>query len=107
MNRLVFLQRSRLIQNKKPAYLVQWLMRARGTENVPMTMTGSRTRRCQTQYLDLFTGIIERAVSWVINRRIKKRGMRWRRRNATALVALRVTFLNTDWQQPSLARTFP
>jgi hypothetical protein len=53
------------------------------------------------------SGIIERAVALVINRRMKKRGMRWLRTNATAMVALRTSLLNTDWQQPSQARAFP
>ncbi len=35
------------------------------------------------------SGMIERAVALVINRRMKKRGMRWCRANATAMVALR------------------
>lgn len=50
------------------------------------------------------SGIIERAVALVINRRMKRRGMRWKRANATALVALRTAFLNTDWQRELSAR---
>ena len=53
------------------------------------------------------SGIIERAVAVVINRRMKKRGMRWKRCNATALVALRVDLLNTDWQCIASRRAFP
>jgi hypothetical protein len=53
------------------------------------------------------SGMIERAVSIVINRRMKKRGMRWLRRNATAVVALRVDLLNEDWDTPQLLRAFP
>jgi hypothetical protein len=53
------------------------------------------------------SGIIERAVAVVINRRMKKRGMSWRRVNATAVVALRAAFLNDDWSLPTTARTFP
>lgn len=52
------------------------------------------------------SGIIERAVSLVINRRMKRGGMRWKRTNATALVALRTTFLNTDWQREPSHRAF-
>ncbi|WP_201380727.1 hypothetical protein [Ktedonobacter sp. SOSP1-52] len=44
------------------------------------------------------SGIIERAMSLVINWRMKRRGMRWKRDNATALVALRTAFLNADLQ---------
>jgi hypothetical protein len=43
------------------------------------------------------SGCIERAVAVVINWRMKKRGMRWRRPNADALVALRVRELNAAW----------
>ena len=50
---------------------------------------------------------VERAVSLVINRRMKRRGMRWFRKNATAVVALRVDLLNHDWQRPRAARLFP
>lgn len=40
------------------------------------------------------SGLIERAVAIVINWRMKGRGMRWRRANASAVVALRVRHLN-------------
>ena len=53
------------------------------------------------------SGIIERGVAVVINRRMKRRGMRWKRSNATAVVAVRVDLLNTDWQRPSSQRAFP
>jgi hypothetical protein len=43
------------------------------------------------------SGCIERAVAVVINWRMKKRGMRWRRANANALAALRVRELNAAW----------
>lgn len=43
------------------------------------------------------SGLVERAVALVINVRMKKRGMRWKRANATAVVALRVHHINTDW----------
>lgn len=43
-------------------------------------------------------GLVERAVALVINARMKKRGMRWKRANATALVALRVQRINADWE---------
>lgn len=43
------------------------------------------------------SGCIERAVALIINRRMKQRGMRWRRPNANGLVALRVQRLNRDW----------
>ena len=44
------------------------------------------------------SGLIERAVAVVINWRMKRRGMRWRRPNASAIVALRVRVLNADWE---------
>jgi len=53
------------------------------------------------------SGMIERAVALVINRRMKKRGMRWRRINATAVVALRTDLRNSDWILPQRLRAFP
>jgi transposase-like protein len=53
------------------------------------------------------SGMIERAVSLVINRRMKKRGMRWLRPNATAVVALRTDALNEDWITSQPLRFFP
>ncbi len=53
------------------------------------------------------SGMIERAVALVINRRMKKRGMRWCRHNATAVVALRTDLLNDDWILPQRLRSFP
>jgi hypothetical protein len=53
------------------------------------------------------SGMIERAVALVINRRMKKRGMRWCRPNATAVVALRTDLLNEDWILPQRLRAFP
>ncbi|HEU5379374.1 MAG TPA: hypothetical protein VFV38_28460 [Ktedonobacteraceae bacterium] len=44
------------------------------------------------------SGLVERAVAVVINQRMKKRGMRWKRANATAVVALRVQRINADWE---------
>jgi hypothetical protein len=45
------------------------------------------------------SGLVERAVALVINRRMKKRGMRWCRPNADAVVALRVCRLNEEWEE--------
>ena len=53
------------------------------------------------------SGMIERAVALVINRRMKHRGMRWCRANATAMVALRTDLLNEDWVPPQRLRVFP
>ncbi len=53
------------------------------------------------------SGMIERAVALVINRRMKKRGMRWKRANGTAVVALRTDLLNDDWMTPQRLRAFP
>ncbi len=53
------------------------------------------------------SGMIERAVAVVINRRMKKRGMRWCRPNATAVVALRTDLRNSDWILPQRLRSFP
>lgn len=43
------------------------------------------------------SGLVERAVAVVINARMKKRGMRWKRANATAVVALRAQRINAEW----------
>lgn len=53
------------------------------------------------------SGMSERAVAIVINRRLKKRGMRWCRSNATAIVALRADLLNDDWVTPQRLRAYP
>ncbi len=47
------------------------------------------------------SGLVERAVAVVINARMKKRGMRWKRNNATAVVTLRVQQINARWQAAS------
>ena len=44
------------------------------------------------------SGLVERAVAVVISMRMKKRGMRWKRANATAVVALRVQRFNAEWE---------
>jgi len=43
------------------------------------------------------SGMVEREVALVINRRMKRQGMRWRRTNADAVVALRVRTINRTW----------
>lgn len=48
-------------------------------------------------FLCLDRGTIIRAVAVVINARMKKRGMRWKRDNATSVVALRVQRINFEW----------
>jgi hypothetical protein len=45
------------------------------------------------------SGMVEREVALVINPRLKHRGMRWRRDNADAVVALRVRTINDSWDQ--------
>lgn len=52
----------------------------------------------QEQGYPVGSGLVERAVAVVINVRMKKRGMRWKRANATAVVALRVQQINADWE---------
>ncbi|MBV9228856.1 MAG: ISKra4 family transposase [Chloroflexi bacterium] len=63
--------------------------------------------RWKAQGYPVGSGMIERAVAIVINRRMKKRGMCWCRRNATAIVALRCDLLNDDWITPQRLRAFP
>lgn len=45
------------------------------------------------------SGLVERAVELVINRRLKRRGMRWWRINAQGVTALRIRRLNGEWEQ--------
>lgn len=45
------------------------------------------------------SGLVEREVALVINRRMKRQGMRWRRANADAVVALRARAINDSWDQ--------
>lgn len=63
--------------------------------------------RWKAQGYPVGSGMIERAVAIVINRRMKKRGMRWCRSNATAMVALRADLLNEDWVTPQPLRAYP
>ncbi len=42
--------------------------------------------------------LVERAVAVVINLRMKKRGMHWKRVNATSVVAVRVEHINAEWE---------
>lgn len=44
------------------------------------------------------SGLVERAVVVVINARMKKRGTRWKRANATGVVVLRVQQINAAWE---------
>lgn len=55
----------------------------------------------QEQGYPVGSGLVERAVALVINVRLKKRGMRWKRENATAVVALRVQHINAAWEAAS------
>jgi hypothetical protein len=63
--------------------------------------------RWKAQGYPVGSGMIERAVAIVINRRMKKRGMRWCRPNATGIVALRADLLNDDWSTPQRLRSYP
>jgi hypothetical protein len=42
-------------------------------------------------------GLVERELALVINPRMKNQGMRWKRANTTAVVALRVQQFNAYW----------
>ena len=48
--------------------------------------------------------MVEREVDLVINRRMKRRGMRWRRANADAVVAPRVREYNATWDETRTSR---
>ena len=52
----------------------------------------------QEQGYPVGSGLVERAVAVMINTRVKKRGMRWKRANATAVVALRVQRIHEEWE---------
>ena len=47
-------------------------------------------QHCQEQGYPVGSGLVEQAVAVGINMRMEKRRMRWKRANATAVVALRV-----------------
>lgn len=53
----------------------------------------------QAEGFSVGSGLVERAVALAINWRMKKRGMRWCRPNADAVVALRTCRLNDDWDE--------
>lgn len=55
----------------------------------------------RTEGYPIGSGLVERAVAIVINTRMKKRGMRWKRGNATAVVTLRVQQINAHWHASS------
>lgn len=57
---------------------------------------GNYQQWCEQGY-PVGSGLVERAVAVVINARMKKRGMRWKRANASSVVALRVQRINADW----------
>lgn len=61
----------------------------------------------QRQGYPVGSGLIERTVALVINRRMKRQGMTWLRRNATAVVALRVGVLNEEWPAPAATHSRP
>ena len=50
----------------------------------------------QAQGYAVGSGLVERAEARVINLRMKKRCMRWKRTNASAVVALRVQHINAE-----------
>ncbi len=53
------------------------------------------------------SGMVEREVELVINRRMKRRGGRWCRGNADSVVALRVQVLNAEWEHANALRSAP
>jgi hypothetical protein len=60
-----------------------------------------RYEQWKRQDYPIGSGIIERAIALVINRRMKRQGMSWLRRNATSVVALRVALLNEEGELPA------
>ena len=53
------------------------------------------------QVYPVSSGLVEREVALVVNRRLKRQGMRWKRANANAVVALRVQHFNDHWERAS------
>ncbi|MBO0789343.1 MAG: hypothetical protein J2P36_00085 [Ktedonobacteraceae bacterium] len=96
----------------------RWQQEGRGHPKVKALQAAITYRKNQREWIGNYeewrrrdypvgSGIIERAVAVVINRRMKRRGMSWLRRNATSVVALRVAWLNEDWMRPATARLYP
>jgi len=102
---------------KANALLLQWQAEP-GGKSIPLLQKAITYLRTQQEWIGSYeqwkqqgypigSGIIERAVAVVINRRMKKQGMSWLRPNATAVVTLRAAFLNGELALPSAACTFP
>ncbi len=58
----------------------------------------------QASALPAGRGVVERAVEVVLNRRMNKQGMRWKRANADAVVAVRGEMLNQAWDESAAGR---
>lgn len=48
---------------------------------------------------DIGSGVVEAACKSVVGKRLKQSGMRWSRAGSSAALALRVTWLNSRWEQ--------
>ncbi len=93
--------------------LLQWQAEP-GGKSIPLLQKAITYLRTQQEWMGSYeqwkqqgypigSGIIERAVAVVINRRMKKQGMSWLRPNATSVVTLRAAFLNEQWEMPTAA----
>lgn len=76
-------------------YLTLPLQRRPSAIYRPSTTGWATIRPGRSKATRIGSGLVERAVAIVINARMKKRGMRWKRNNATA-AALRVQRINAD-----------
>lgn len=83
-------------------------LRPLGEEGVPILEEALSYLRSQRGWLGDYqawrdagepvgSGMVEREVALVINKRMKHQGMRWRRDNADAVIALRVRTINDSW----------
>lgn len=102
---------------KANALLLQWQAEPAGA-SIPLLQKAITYLRTQQEWIGSYeqwkqqgypigSGIIERAVAVVINRRMKKQGMSWLRSNATAVVTLRAAFLNGELALPTTVCTVP
>ena len=100
------------------ALLQQWQEETKGHPPIKALTVALRYLRTQRDWIGndevwkhqgypIGSGIIERAVAVVINRRMKRQGMSWLRRNATSVVALRVAWLNDQWQEVAAPASIP
>ena len=84
------------VQNPKELQAIQEEIEALGRQRGRIPNYAARQAAGKT----IGSGSGEKGVDMVVNRRLKgRRGMRWWRRHADAVVALRLATLNREWEQ--------